>query len=128
MNTADAGLTALLLGLASNESAGAARGQARGVARLKLRDNGIEDEGAAALAEFLLHAPSVVEVDLRDNAVGALGARELAYALSVSGTIRKFDIRAQRGRGIDDEGSLAITSALQHNPRLRKHPCKVEYD
>ena len=83
------------------------------------------DQGAAALAEFMISSMTLVELDIRDNLIGDVGARELAFALSRSDSIRRFDLRGNRTR---DDGSLAVTEALRLNARLRKHPCVIEYD
>ena len=80
--------------------------------------NGIEADGAVALAENLRENRALGTLKLGSNSVGDAGARELAGVLA-AGQESVFELDLS-GNNIGDEGARALARMLRENRRLVK--------
>ena len=82
---------------------------------LEAPSNGIDDEGAKALAEGLFINASVTELNLNYNNIGAEGAKALAASLAansfrMNSSVTRLDVRAN---WLDEVGRASLREAIE---------------
>jgi serine/threonine protein kinase/Ran GTPase-activating protein (RanGAP) involved in mRNA processing and transport len=80
--------------------------------QLNLRDSNLFNEGAAALAQLLLHNTAITMVSLGSNGIGDRGAGSLAEALETNTAIVALDLSQNL---IGEQGAARLAEALVIN-------------
>ncbi|NXQ37467.1 LRC45 protein, partial [Alaudala cheleensis] len=80
--------------------------------RLDLRNNQINQHGAAELGLALAHNSSLQQLDLRWNNIGLLGGRALLNCLRSNRTLKRLELA---GNNVPGDILKAVEQALDHN-------------
>ena len=83
--------------------------------RVKFRDTGIHDAGAAAISMALTVNSSLTSLDLGANRIGDAGASSLSQVLTANSSLTRLDLG---GNSIGDAGASSLSNALTVNSSL----------
>ncbi|XP_073253373.1 protein NLRC5-like [Porites lutea] len=88
--------------------------------RVKFRDTGIHDAGAAAISMALTVNSSLTSLDLGANRIGDAGASSLSQVLTANSSLTRLDLD---GNSIGDAGASSLSNAL--TPSQQTPPSRV---
>eukprot|EP01028_Stygiella_incarcerata_P011338 TRINITY_DN6360_c0_g1_i1.p1 TRINITY_DN6360_c0_g1~~TRINITY_DN6360_c0_g1_i1.p1 ORF type:complete len:217 (+),score=86.11 TRINITY_DN6360_c0_g1_i1:142-792(+) len=90
-------------------------GQCQKLKKLILKENGLRNNAAIAIAHAFLDHPSLTSIDLSGNQISATGGKALLELLQTNRSIKELDFTKNR---IDVQIRLKLTSELETSRRM----------
>ncbi|XP_072019347.1 uncharacterized protein [Amphiura filiformis] len=101
------------------------RGRTPKLQYIDLAHNGVNSDGASALAQSFQHTPALQHLNLTDNSIGSDGASALAQSFQHTPTLQHLDLG---WNSIDSDGASALAQSFKHTPALQYLDLTGNYD